>query len=304
MPELPEVETIKRGLIKRIVGKTIADVDVRFPKTFVGSKLKVEGSKIKKIERRAKVLAVKLDNGENLLFHLKMTGQLVYRHESGIMNHESWKEQDQFAGGHPSHDWHLTLPNSTTAIIFKFDDGSRLFFNDMRKFGWCKVLTDEQLNKIFIEEYGLEPVRLAGTRSGQASQGFTVEYLISRASKVPNRKIKQFLTDQTIIAGIGNIYADESLFDARISPLRQVKEIKLSEWKKIVTSVKKVLELAIKHGGTTDSDFVNAYGEKGGMQDYLKVYRKNGTDCPKCDGKIIRITIGGRGTHYCPVCQS
>ncbi|MDO8444138.1 MAG: DNA-formamidopyrimidine glycosylase [bacterium] len=284
MPELPEVETIRRGLEKRIVGKTIADIDVRFPKTFVGSKSKVEGSKIKSVERRAKVLAVKLNNGGNLLFHLKMTGQLIYID----------RNDKRFAGGHPDHNWHAKLPNSTTAVIFNFNDGTHLFFNDMRKFGWCKVLTDEQLNKIFTDEYGPEPF----------DKNFTVEYLMQRAAKIPNRKIKQFLTDQTIIAGIGNIYADELLFDARISPLRKVSEMNKSEWKKVIASTIKILNLAIKHGGTTDSDFVNADGEKGGMQDYLKVYRKSGSNCPgDCGGKVIRITVGGRGTHYCPVCQ-
>lgn len=293
MPELPEVETIRRGLNRRIVGKTIADIDVRFLKTFQGEKLKVIKLKVKSIERRAKVVAVRLEKDENLLFHLKMTGQLIFID----------RNDKRFAGGHPDHNWHAKLPNSTTAVIFNFEDGTHLYFNDMRKFGWCKVLTDEQLKKIFAEEYGPEPVRLAGARSGQASSDFSAEYLIQQASKIPNRKIKQFLTDQTIIAGIGNIYADETLFDARISPLRKVSEISENEWKKIIQSVKKILNLAIKHGGTTDSDFVNADGEKGGMQDYLKVYRKNGTDCPKCGGKIVRITVGGRGTHYCPVCQ-
>lgn len=303
MPELPEVETIRRGLQMRIVGKTIAGVDVRFPKTFIGDKLKVKSYKVKSVERRAKVLAVKLDKGENLLFHLKMTGQLIYRGAQLRSSSSAGPRNQDFSGGHPDHNWHAKLPNSTTAVIFNFEDGTQLYFNDMRKFGWCKVLNDEQLKKIFTEEYGPEPIRLAGARSGQASSDFTVEYLMSKAAKVPNRKIKQFLTDQTIIAGIGNIYADELLFDARISPLRKVSEISEGEWKKIIQSVKKILNLAIKHGGTTDSDFVNADGEKGGMQDYLKVYRKNGQDCSSCSGKIIRITIGGRGTHYCPVCQ-
>ena len=320
MPELPEVETIKRGLQERIIGKTIAGIDVLFPKTFIGSKLKVEGSKIKDIERRAKVLAIRMNNSYNILFHLKMTGQLVYREEQGASTEGQVLFQDkktrnselgtrnlipdQFAGGHPDHNWsvsagpspdgHAKLPNSTTAIVFNFNDETKLYFNDMRKFGWCKVLTDEQLNKIFDEEYGPEPY----------DKNFTTEYLMQKASKIPNRKIKQFLTDQTIIAGIGNIYADELLFDAKVSPLRKVSEINESEWQKIIDSTIKILNLAIKHGGTTDSDYVNADGGKGGMQNYLKVYRKTGLRCPaKCGGNIERITIGGRGTHFCSLCQ-
>ena len=283
MPELPEVETIKRGLEKMIVGKTIANIDVLYPKIFQGKKEVVIGKKVIEVKRRAKVLALKLSQETNLLFHLKMTGQLIYID----------RNEERFAGGHPDHNWYAKLPNSATAIVFDFGDKTHLYFNDLRKFGWCKVLTDEELAKVFVE-YGPEPF----------DSHFTAEYLMSWASKIPNRKIKQFLTDQKIIAGIGNIYVDETLFESRISPLRRVRDIKLSEWKKIIEKTKKVLEKAIEYGGTTDSDYVNAEGKKGGMQDHLNVYRKAGENCPVCGGKIIRITLGGRGTHYCPACQS
>lgn len=290
MPELPEVETIKRGLSKKIIGHRIEKIEVRNHKSFQGEKNEVIGSEVKAVERRAKVIRIVLDNGLNLLFHLKMTGQLIYRQKP----EDSGQQPGDFAGGHPSHDWHMILPNSNTQITFTFDNGSELFFNDMRKFGWCKVLSDERVDQIFREEYGPEPF----------SPQFTAEYLMGRAAKIPNRKIKQFLTDQTIIAGIGNIYADESLFEARITPLRKVKDITLSEWKKIVEAVSMILEKGIEYGGTTDSDYVNAEGEKGGMQNYLKVYRKTGLPCPGgCGGLIERITVGGRGTHYCPNCQ-
>jgi len=220
MPELPEVETIRRGLEKRIVGKTIADIDVRFPKTFQGDKDKSIGYKVISIERRAKVLAIRMKNSYNLLFHLKMTGQLIWHPpdkisksefliSNQIPNHKSKipNELSSFAGGHPSHDWHLSLPNSTTAIVFTFDDNSKLYFNDLRKFGWCKVLTDKQLQKIFVDEYGPEPLDIS---RGKPSEKFNVEYLIGQTARFPNRKIKHFLMDQKIIAGIGNIYADES----------------------------------------------------------------------------------------------
>jgi len=320
MPELPEVETIRRGLQTRIVGKTIADIDVRFPKTFIGDKLKVESYKVKSVERRAKVLAICMNNSYNLLFHLKMTGQLIWHSPNEISKSEflipaspaggskqipnpktkNPNKFSNFAGGHPDHNWHANLPNNTTAVIFTFDDNSRLYFNDLRKFGWCKVLTDEQLQKIFTEEYGPEPLDIS---RGKPSEKFNVEYLMQQAARFPNRKVKQFLMDQGIIAGIGNIYADESLFDAKISPLRKAKDITKTEWQKIMQSVKKILETAIKYGGTTDSDYVNVDGEKGGMQNHLKVYRKAGQKCPRCGGIIIRIVLGGRGTHYCPICQ-
>ncbi len=300
MPELPEVETIRRGLSKRIIGRKISDIKINYLKSFIGKKEEVVGQEITEIDRRAKVLAIKLDNNLSLLFHLKMTGQLIYRSEdrgrrSEEVKTSNFKSQtsDQFAGGHPDHEWHAKMPDKTTAVIFTFDNGSVLFFNDMRKFGWCKVLTSDVLEKI-KSEYGPEPFDLK----------FNAEYLMLKASKIPNRNIKQFLTDQAIVAGIGNIYVDELLFDSQISPLRKVKDIQLSEWKKIIESTRSILELGIEQGGTTDSDYVNADGDKGGMQDYLKVYHQTGKSCPAgCGGKVERISIGGRGTHYCPKCQ-
>jgi formamidopyrimidine-DNA glycosylase len=195
------------------------------------------------------------------------------------------------------------LPNAATRLVFTFDDDSKLFFNDLRMFGWCKVLSNEAVEKLFAKDYGPEPLRLAGARSGQASKEFTVEYLKSQAARFPRRKIKQFLTDQKIIAGIGNIYADESLFRAKISPLRLAKDIPDSEWQVLRQSIIETLELAVKHRGTTDSDYVDAEGKKGGMQNYLNVYGRQGQDCRGCPGKVKKITLGGRGTHYCPECQ-
>lgn len=292
MPELPEVETIKRGLSDKIVGKKIADIEIRNAKSFQGDKLLVIGYKVIGIERRAKLIRIELSNNLSLLFHLKMTGQLVYRQDTRNKIQETNKKIE-FAGGHPSHDWHAVLPNTHTRIIFTFDDKSKLFFNDLRKFGWCKVLTPQAIEAL-DKEYGIEPF----------SSDFTVSNIVVRTNKLGNRNIKQFLTDQKIIAGIGNIYADESLFDAGIMPTRKIKDIKLSEWTKIRASILKILKLAIKYGGTTDSDYVNAEGKKGGMQDHLKVYHRTGKPCAgNCGSKIKRITIGGRGTHYCPKCQ-
>jgi formamidopyrimidine-DNA glycosylase len=298
VPELPEVETIKRGLQDKIIGKVIQAIDVLGPRRLIGKREDVVGRKILAVDRRAKVLRVQLSGGTNLLFHLKMTGQLIYRPE---IRNTKYEIRDSFAGGHPSHDWHADLPNSATRLVFTFDDKAKLFFNDLRMFGWCKVLTDEQVAKIFMDEYGPEPI---DSDSGQALPDFTVPYLAAQAKRLPRRKIKQFLTDQKIIAGIGNIYADESLFAARISPLRPVKEISPLEWQNLRQSVVEILGLAIKNRGTTDSDYVDSEGKKGGMQNFLKVYRRDGQPCPEnCGGLIERITLGGRGTHYCPACQ-
>lgn len=306
MPELPEVETIKLGLSKKIIGKKITDIEIEplrhgsgQAKSFQGNPRDVIDSSITDIQRRAKLIRVKLSNNLNLLFHLKLTGQLIYRSPSFSLSSNTLKRELQnkkdnsFSGGHPSHDWHLNLPNSNTRLIFSFNDSSKLYFNDLRKFGWCKVLSDQNITQIF-GDVGAEPF----------SKDFTVEYLLSKAKRIPNRNIKQFLMDQTIIAGIGNIYTDETLFDAKISPLRKLKDIKLSEWQTIRQSILKILKLGIKYGGTTDSDYVNADGKKGGMQNHLKVYHRTGKSCPNgCGGKIERISIGGRGTHFCFLCQ-
>lgn len=299
MPELPEVETIKRGLQDKIVGKKITDVDILWHKSFVGDAKKVIGLEVRGVSRRAKLVRIELPNSLNLIFHLKLTGQIIHESkvEKSIMSIKSIKSTEEiidFAGGHPSHDWHHKLPNSNTRIVFEFDDKSKLFFNDMRKFGWCKVLTDSEVEEIYKKDYGLEPL----------DDKFNTDYLLAKAKNIPNRTIKQFLLDQTIAAGMGNIYTDEALFDAGIMPTRKVKDIKKQEWLELILSVQKVLKLGIEHGGTTDSDYMNVDGKKGGMQDYLKVYHKVGEPCANhCGGKIERMVVGGRGTHFCERCQ-
>jgi formamidopyrimidine-DNA glycosylase len=290
MPELPEVETIKRGLSSKIIGQKIIEIDILNAKSFIGDKSEVLGVKIKDVSRRAKLVRIELSNGLNLVFHLKLTGQLIHK----SLQTTNCKLTTDFAGGHPSHDWHKQLPNSNTRIIFSFDDGSKLFFNDMRKFGWSKVLTSAETEAIYAKDYGLEPL----------DKAFTVDYLLEKAKRIPNRTAKQFVMDQTIAAGMGNIYTDEALFEARILPTRKVKDITLVEWQKLIQSMQKVLTLGIKYGGTTDSDYVNIDGTKGGMQDYLKVYHRTGLDClDDCGGKVERMVVGSRGTHYCQNCQ-
>lgn len=282
MPELPEVETIRIGLESKIVGKTIEDIVIENPKSFQGEKAKIIGQKVVGVERRAKVLRLRLGNELNILFHLKMTGQLIYI-----------DAKERLAGGHPSHDWHDKLPNSHTRITIVFDDNTKLFFNDLRKFGWAKVLSDEQV-EIIYKEYGPEPF----------SDAFSVEYLVTRAKKVPGRTIKQFIMDQEVIAGVGNIYADESLFLSRIMPRTKVKFLKEKDFNILRDNIISVLKMGLKYGGTTDSDYVDANGHRGGMQDYLNVYHRTGEPCPnECGGKVERIVVGGRGTNYCPVCQ-
>lgn len=281
MPELPEVETIAIQLHANLAGKVIVGLNVLNPKSFVGKKIDVVGQKIVSIHRRAKVLVFELLNGKFMLFHLKMTGQLIY------IDHNK-----RIAGGHADHDWHATLPNKHTRIIFGLGKDRTLFFNDMRKFGWCKVVTPAEMDDYFTK-YGPEPL-----------PHIDLTALKTRASKMPKAMIKKFIMDQGVIAGIGNIYADETLYAARIYPKRLVSSLSDAEWKSIASNAERILKLAVSKGGTTDSDYVNAYGEKGGMQDYLAVYHHTGEPCPnKCGGTVKRIIIGGRGTHFCPKCQ-
>ncbi len=281
MPELPEVETIKLGLAKKLIGKKISKITIYNKKSFLGNPKKIQDKKILKVGRRAKNLIIGFDK-VNLLIHLKMTGQLIYIDKG-----------KRVAGGHPSHDWHDDLPNKHTRVEYLFADGSKLFFNDLRKFGWCKILDDQDLDKA-LEGFGPEPF----------SGNFNLDYLKLQAKRVPNRTIKQFLMDQTIIAGIGNIYNDETLFLSKIHPQTKVQKLRDADWEKIIKNAVKVLKKGIKYGGTTDSDYVDAEGKQGGMQNYLNVYHRTGEKCKnKCGGTIERIKVGGRGTYFCPNCQ-
>jgi len=301
MPELPEVETIRLGLQKAIVGKKIVKFESKDTKVVQFKAEDIERSSIKSIDRRAKMLILSLSNDKSILIHLKMTGQLIWEACPG--GTEFCLKKSRVAGGHPSPDWVAKLPNVYTRAIFHFDDESVLFFNDLRRFGYLKLYGSGDIkNEKELKKIGPEPF---DSRSGQASSDFTAEYLIKRASKIPNRKIKQFITDQEIIAGVGNIYVDEALFYAGILPTRPVKDIQLSEWKKIRKSIIEALELGLKYGGSSEDTYVDAFGNQGTMNKHCNVYRRTGQKCKRnsCEGTVKRITLGGRGTHFCSSCQ-
>ncbi len=272
MPELPEVETLRRELTNKIKGKIIKSIEVDTAKLInVSSRVlnqkinpPVSGQKIKSVRRRAKVLILELSNDYNLLIHLKLTGQLVL-------------------GGRP---------NKFTHIIFNFTDGDKLFFNDLRKFGWLKLLDKKQLKKE-LADYGVEPL----------SKEFTLENFKIILSKRKNAKIKQVLLDQKLIAGIGNIYADESCFYAKIKPTRIIKTLKKEEIKKLHEGIKKILQLAIDKKGTSVDTYIQLDGSPGQMEKYLKVYGRGGEKCVRCKNKIKKIKLNGRGTHFCEGCQ-
>ncbi len=286
MPELPEVETIRRGLEKLIVGKRIQSVTHDTEKSFPNQTNDVTefvlGSRIDSIARRAKVLLIHLSSGYTLVIHLKMTGQLVFR------------GQVSFGAGHPNDSLIGKLPDRSTRVIISFDDGETLFFNDQRKFGWVKLLpTIEVPNINFMRRVGPEPLE----------DNFTAKEFIQRIRRRNGTSIKAALLDQTVLAGVGNIYADESLFAARIHPAQKVSSLNDTKLGVLLREIKNVLQLSIDKGGSTDRNYVNAEGKKGSYIDFASVFRREGKNCLRCGGTIEKIRVAGRGTHICPQCQ-
>lgn len=283
MPELPEVETIARDLDNGLKRKKIIKIISADKKVFQltpAQAKKAAGKTVKAVRRRAKMIIIDLGDVK-LLVHLKMTGQLVYRTKSSII-----------AGGHPFGRGYKILPNKFTRVIFKFNDQSVLYFNDIRRFGWVKLLSAADLSRL-DETSGVEPL----------SRDFTLEFFKKFLTRKSRTTIKQALLDQKQLAGIGNIYADESLFMARLKPFRRVNTLKPAEIKKLWQTIPEILRYAIKHRGTSFNDYVDARGEAGGFSKYLKVYGRAGEKCKNCPGRVKKIKLGGRGTHWCQSCQ-
>lgn len=286
MPELPEVETVRLGLSRLIIGKTVSSVEHDWPKSFPNAKEDVDqfliGSKIVDIRRRAKVLILELSSNYSLVVHLKMTGQLVYR---GTEN---------FGAGHPNDSLIGKLPDKSTRVIFEFSDKTHLFFNDQRKFGWVRMIpTPEVANIDFMKKVGPEPLE----------KDFTFRVFESRLKRRKNSTIKAALLDQTVLAGIGNIYADESLWGAKIHPATKVADVSVSKLRKLHQEIIYVLNLSLEKGGSTDRNYVNAEGKKGSYIDFARVFRKENLPCYRCGTVIIKTRVAGRGTHLCPKCQ-
>jgi formamidopyrimidine-DNA glycosylase len=267
MPELPEVETIRRQLAEVIVGKKIASVEILNPKTFIGDPKAVTGSKIVAIGRQAKVLKMIFADGNALFAHFKLNGQFFFDTGKG-------KFDTRF-----------------TRVILHFDDGTRLLFNDSRKFAWMKVVE----NYIEEEFSAIEPFK----------DNFTIENFSKVISKT-RKPIKILLMDQEKIGGIGNIYANESLFAARIDPFRPANTLKPEEAKKLHAAILKILQKAIDCHGSSGKDewYRQLNGQTGCYQEHFLVYQRNGQKCPGvCGGEIKRVKQGGRSTFYCPKCQ-
>lgn len=288
MPELPEVEIIRVGLSNLIVGRSVKSIELfDSPRSFPNPPSQVNqfliGSSIKSVHRRAKVLIICLSTGYSLVTHLKMTGQLIFR------------GQENFGGGHPTDSLVNELPDRSTRVQICFADDSRLFFNDQRKFGWMRLLPDHEINQLtFFQKVGPEPL----DEQTQPSE------FIQRIRRHNCMMVKPAILDQAVIAGVGNIYADEALWQARVHPQTRVNVLSDDQLTELFEAVIDVLSLSIERGGSTDRNYVNAKGERGSYLQFAKVFRREGQPCYRHPDVLIeKIRVSGRGTHICPVCQ-
>ena len=281
MPELPEVETIRRGLNRFIIHEKITKIEVLCEKSFIG---KTTTGKVKAIRRFGKALIIDLDNHKSLMIHLRMTGQLIYD--------DSKKANQRFAAGHPSDNFIDRLPNKQTRVIIHFENGT-LFFNDQRKFGFIKVIdTSEVENDSFIKKLAKEPWEM------------TPSEFYEKIQKHKNSPIKAVILDQTVICGLGNIYADESLFMSNIHPTRKAGTLTKREATVLLRMADKAMNLSIASGGSTMKDYVKADGTKGDYLDkFAQIFNRTGKPCLICGTTVEKIKVAGRGTHICPHCQ-
>lgn len=318
MPELPEVETVRRGLHTLIIGKSVKAVEHDWPKSFPNADTDVDeflvGGRITDVRRRAKVLLIDLGTDYSLVVHLKMTGQLVFvakatkkvrstkvkvQREADLelrpSSFELSEAELRFGAGHPNDSLIGKLPDKSTRVTITFADGSKLFFNDQRKFGWMRLMPTIEIPNIdFMKKVGPEPL----------SDDFTPGIFVDRVRRRAGTTIKAAILDQAVLAGVGNIYADEGLWGARIHPAQRVRDVSDAKLKTLHKELRYVLELSIEKGGSTDRNYVNAEGKKGSYIEFARVFRREGQPCPRHpETMIIKTRVAGRGTHLCPKCQ-
>ena len=328
MPELPEIETIKLQLQKQLIGQTIISLEKLHPKSVQGNLKLIQNKKVVDVERKGKMLILKLNNGLNIAVHFKMTGQLILqkslpaqtgniKNQISLPRRQAGKTQiknqidkennsdrivggparntlQRVAGGHPTQDWIGDLPSKHTRAIFHFASRDVMYFNDQRIFGWIKIFDDKQLQGLtFLKNLGKEPWDI------------TDEDFFNLISK-KKKAIKLIIMDQEILSGVGNIYANDALWEAGIDPRKIGKMIRQEDGKKLRLGIIKVLKEGIKYGGATapDNKYINLQGKGGKYQEHFRVYEREGKKCLRNDGGIIKkIKLGGRGTYFCDVCQ-
>lgn len=281
MPELPEVEILRRGLSKYVVGLTIAEVIVLTGKILNGGVEKVIGGKIVSIRRFGKMLSIDLTNKMSIAVHVKMTGRLIYR---GKKLPKRMKVEEDLKD----------LPSKHTHLIFTFKNKDRLYYNDVRKFGWIKIIETQDVENLpFVAKLGPEPGREINAK------GFYK--LHSKYS----RPIKTLLMDQQRISGVGNIYANEALFCAGILPFRKSNTIDSKLSRKLYKCILKVFEDGLKFGGSSTDSYRNVLGQKGSYQQHYLIYDREGEKCQRsgCKSKVLKTKLGGRGIYYCSKCQ-
>ena len=287
MPELPEVETIRRGLSQFIIKKKLVKTTILCEKSFIGAP--ITGA-VKGIRRFGKALVIDLDDQNSLMIHLRMTGQLIYDGDRLVSS--AGPTPKRYAAGHPSENFLAELPNKQTRVVLKFSNGT-LYFHDQRKFGFIKVLPTTEVEKdSFIQKLAKEPWAM------------TSDELYDKLQRHKNSLIKATILDQSIICGLGNIYADESLFAAKIHPKRRSGTITREETEKLLQAAREVMTKSIESGGSTMATYVKADGTKGDyLEKFAQVFHREGQPCPRCNTEIIKIRVAGRGTHLCPHCQ-
>ena len=286
MPELPEVETIRRGLGSFILNKKIVRAVPEPGKGFIGETKNVDGATVVDLRRRGKALLIDLDNGYTLMIHLRMTGQLIWRGSS------SQDLENSFAAGHPSKNFTAELPNSQTRVTFVFEDG-KLFFNDQRKFGFVRVLPTSKVEEdSFIASLAKEPWEM---ETGE---------LYEKCQRHGRSPIKAVLLDQKLIAGLGNIYADESLFYASVHPATRAGSLTEVQVAKLLEGARVTMQRAIDAGGSTMATYIRPDGSTGDyLEKFAQVFHREGQECNRCGAIIEKTRCAGRGTHFCPKCQ-
>jgi formamidopyrimidine-DNA glycosylase len=282
MPELPEVETIRIGLQKHLVGHTITDVVINLPKQITGDAKAVIGAKILEVKRYGKGLVVDLDNGYSITIHVKMTGQMLYKNPLTTKPVIPDNAKVDL----------IALPDKYTHVIFYLDKDAVLYYRDVRQFGWIKIVkSDSVASQPYFKSLGPEPLRDLTLEKFR-------QILVKR--KTP---IKTLLMDQGLIAGIGNIYANDALYVSGIHPQRPANSLRSEEQEKLFQAIEVVLKKGIEVGGASEWSYVDALGQTGQYQNFFQIYRKHGQKCPKCGTTIETIRMGGRGTFFCPRCQ-
>lgn len=279
MPELPEVEIIKLGLERYLVGKKIVAVEQLDKNLLQGQIAHLRGVQVAAVKRFGKGLVIDLNNGFSIAVHIKLTCQFIY-------------EGPETKNTAVSKNLVGELPNKFTRIIFHLDKNAILYFNDVRRFAWIKIIKTSELNSIpFFKLLGPEPFK-----------DLTYEYFKKVLNKSKNL-VKPLLMDQKKIGGIGNIYANDTLNLAKINPRKKASNLNEIETKKLYNAIFEVLKRGLKYGGASEINFVNAAGQPGGYQNHFLTYGREGEKCKNCGGIIKKIFLAGRGTYFCTECQ-